>query len=354
MSEDFYFQLALQEAWKYQIHTLPNPAVGALLLDENGKILSIGTHKKHKTMHAELNALQIGFHQLGGSNEILALHDPFALQDYLLKNHQGRFKTCSLFVTLEPCSHKGSTPSCANLLAKLGIQKVWIGTKDNHPLACKGEKILLENGIQTSMLSPHSESLAKNILYPFSCLQNNGQFIFYKYAQRLDGSINGGIISSLESRKKTHEWRGSVDLLVVSGKTVRMDRPILDTRLTPHLKAPDILIITKNKDKIDNNIPLFSVPQRKVFFADDVTALKCLSKIGHYKTAMIEGGSEFLKSCEPFLDMIAVFLAPTFNAHTHTRMSLTHSWVLYHSQQIQDSQDMLLWLGKTDTPTHPL
>lgn len=135
---EFYMELALQEAWKYQGLTLPNPAVGALLLGEHGEILSIAAHQRAGSPHAEVLALQEGYARLSGNADILALHDSSQIHDYLLAHSQGIFRHCTLYVTLEPCNHYGQTPPCSELLARLKPKSVIIGKRDPNPKASGG------------------------------------------------------------------------------------------------------------------------------------------------------------------------------------------------------------------------
>ena len=116
--------LAISEAWKYQGLTYPNPAVGCTVVGEHGEILAVEAHHKAGEPHAEVNALKAAYYKLTQDDTILSLTSSFDIHNYLLKNHNNIFKNCSLYSTLEPCSHIGKTPACANLIAKLGIKNV--------------------------------------------------------------------------------------------------------------------------------------------------------------------------------------------------------------------------------------
>lgn len=346
---DFAFALALERAWEYQLCTLPNPAVGAALLGKNGEIIAIGAHRVAGAPHAEVVALQKGYAILSGDDTIETLQDSSEIHEYLRQNHNGIFADCSLLVTLEPCNHEGKTPPCAALLIAMRLKQVLFALPDPTKQASGGSAALNAAGVLCAPFGNSQQLLqAKHLLHPFATLQQKGKFICFKLAQRLDGSLDGGLISSLQSRTLTHTWRGAFDLLVISGKTIRTDRPTLDTRLVESATAPDVLILTRDESSIDRSIPLFHI-ERMVHFADSTDIFRSLQKLGDYKNIMIEGGAELFASVESHLDMIAIFLAPELSEKGHIRIHSTHKWKMWHSQQISseaDSANALLWLGQ--------
>lgn len=295
----FYMQLALNEAWKYQGLTYPNPAVGTLLLDSTGKILSISAHKEAGKPHAEVLALQESFAILSGNSSILSLTDSHAIHDYLMTHHQGLFKTSTLYVTLEPCNHTGKTPPCAALIESLGIKTVIIGCKDPNPQASGGIKRLTQSG--ATVISGILEKECHDLIEPF-VLWNKKRFVFMKWAQTLNGIVDGGRISGEESQKRVHRLRDKTDLLIIGGETVRKDRPTLDARLV-NGKAPDVLILSKTSD-FDHSIPLFNVPDRKVHVADSPLLLE------QYNFIMCESGGGLFEILKKYLDWNLTIIAP--------------------------------------------
>ncbi|MEA1916806.1 MAG: bifunctional diaminohydroxyphosphoribosylaminopyrimidine deaminase/5-amino-6-(5-phosphoribosylamino)uracil reductase RibD, partial [Campylobacterota bacterium] len=247
---DFYMNLAIDEAWKYQGLTYPNPAVGSVIVGEKFGLLSIEAHRRSGKPHAEINALRSAFFALTQNSEILEFTTSHDIHNYLLKNHNNIFTTCTIFVTLEPCNHIGKTPSCASLLKELNFKKIYIATPDLNAIASNGAKQLqnVEFGI--------CERRALELLEPFKRWQQS-RFIFFKWAFRLDGTIDGGAVSTKNSRVNVHQMRDVCDLLIIGGNTVRVDRPTLDARVIDG-KAPDILIYSKSHD-FDEDIPLFKI-----------------------------------------------------------------------------------------------
>jgi diaminohydroxyphosphoribosylaminopyrimidine deaminase/5-amino-6-(5-phosphoribosylamino)uracil reductase len=282
--------LALREAWKYQGLTYPNPAVGCTIIDENGALLAVEAHKKAGFAHAEVLALQNAYYKLTDDSSILELESSTKIHEFLLKNHNNCFKNITLYTTLEPCSHVGKTPSCASLISSLGVKKVYIGFNDINDVASGGTAIMKEFGVdvKSGVLARECEDL----ITPFNRWSKE-RFVFFKWAQRLDGSTDGSV-SSLKSRKHVHAMRNLCDLLVIGGNTVREDRPTLDARLVDG-KAPDILIISRKKE-FDKTIPLFKVPNREVFIESD------FARLDSYNNIMIEGTKKLFELSKQYVD----------------------------------------------------
>ena len=276
IDDNFYMKLAIDEAWKYQLLTYPNPAVGCVIV-KDGKLLAIEAHKESGQAHAEVNALKSAFLKIYPNSVLKTKSKADEIHKYLIENHDNFFNDCEIYVTLEPCNHIGKTPSCANLLKHLNPKRVIISVKDPNIKASGGIETLKESNIEVSLGILENEGF--NLLLPFISWQNK-TCIFFKMAQTLNGSIDGKI-SSNRALAYVHTLRDKIDLLVIGGNSVRVDKPTLDARYIAG-KAPDIMIYSKNK-MFDNNIPLFKIPDRKVLISDD------LFKLLDYKFVMIEG-----------------------------------------------------------------
>ena len=163
--------------------------------------------------------------------------------------------------------------------------------------------------------------------------ENN--FIFFKWAQRLNGTTDGIEISSHQSRKNVHAMRNVCDLLVIGGNTVRVDRPTLDARLVEG-KAPDILILSREK-KFDRTIPLFSVANRKVFIENNFSRLEA------YKNIMIEGTSTMYQLSHEYVDMYLSYTAPKFGGSEIFNISNEKIEILNIEQE---TQDIIMWMKK--------
>jgi diaminohydroxyphosphoribosylaminopyrimidine deaminase/5-amino-6-(5-phosphoribosylamino)uracil reductase len=332
MTDEFYMQLALDEAWKYQGLTYPNPAVGCTVVGEAGELLAVEAHHKAGEPHAEVNALKFAYYKLTQNKEILKLHNSEEIHTFLLQNHNNIFKNCSLYSTLEPCSHVGKTPSCANLIAQLGIKNLYIGVEDSHLIAAKGNKILLKSGLHVTI---HVEKQrCEALLFPFQKFMQE-KFVFFKWAQRLNGTTDAGTISSNKSRKNVHAMRNVCDLLVIGGNTVRQDRPTLDARLVKG-KAPDILILSREQD-FDTTIPLFNVKNREVYIASDFSLLK------NYKNIMIEGSAKMYELSRNVVDYYLCYLAPSFGGHEGFKNIEDKFDILNASKE---DEDIIMWMKR--------
>jgi len=189
-------------------YTNPNPLVGAVIV-KDGKIIGEGYHKKYGDAHAEVNAFNNAKEDVTGA---------------------------TMYVTLEPCSHFGKTPPCANAIIKKGIKKVVIAMEDpNHLVAGKGINILKEHGIE--VITGVMEQEAKKLNEVFIKFITSGlPFCILKTAMTLDGKIaaytgDSKWITNEESRKYVHELRHKFSSIMVGIGTVIADDPLLTTRL---------------------------------------------------------------------------------------------------------------------------
>ncbi len=266
IDDNFYMRLAIDEAWKHQLLTYPNPDVGCVIV-KNQRLLAVEAHKEAGMPHAEVNALKTAYLKDNPNSILKTKNSSFDIHQFLLQNHNGFFNDCEIYVTLEPCNHIGKTPSCANLLKELKPKRIIISVKDPNKQATGGLETLKNENINVTLGILEKDGL--NLILPFISWQNKS-CIFFKMAQTLNGSIDGKI-SSNRALAYVHTLRDKIDLLVIGGNSVRIDKPTLDTRYIQG-KNPDIFIYSKNK-VFDNNIPLFKIPHRKVLISDDLYTL---------------------------------------------------------------------------------
>ncbi|TLD83557.1 riboflavin biosynthesis protein RibD [Helicobacter sp. MIT 11-5569] len=344
LAHHFYLDLCLQCAWKEQLKTLPNPAVASLVLDKNGAILSLEAHKECGKPHAEVLALQKAYAILSGDNAILSLEDSCAIHTYLLENAIPYFKEITLYVTLEPCGSRknGKTLSCAALLRELKPKCIVIAAQDSSKNA-KGGAQELENAGIAVIKAWEVESLkeiytkAKALLIPFNVLQMKGRFMLFKYASRLDGSINGGQISEKTAQSLMHDYRTKADFLLISGESVRVDNPRLDTRFaTLAHKNPNVAILTRQKD-FPKTAQLFKVPNRNVKILHHLKEMESLQGF-----IFCEGGAGLFCALQDSIDVLLVILNPSFKKDSKLTMQLNANFSVLHSTQVQN--DVFLWL----------
>ncbi|MEO1653709.1 MAG: bifunctional diaminohydroxyphosphoribosylaminopyrimidine deaminase/5-amino-6-(5-phosphoribosylamino)uracil reductase RibD, partial [Bacteroidota bacterium] len=187
----------------------PNPLVGAVIV-WNQKIIGEGWHNKYGEAHAEVNAIQ-------------SVTDPTLLSE------------SSIYVNLEPCSHHGKTPPCADLLIKHQFKKVCIAHMDPNPLvAGNGVAKLQEAGIEVELgiLEEEAQYLNRRFL---RFMKDQRPYVIFKWAETADGfmareNFDSKWISNLLSRKLVHKWRAEEDGIMVGKNTARWDNPKLTVR----------------------------------------------------------------------------------------------------------------------------
>lgn len=181
----------------------PNPYVGCVVLDKNGNIISEGFHRKYGENHAE--------------------------RDALLKLENGEEKDGTLVVNLEPCTHFGKTPPCADLIISRGIKNVIISNIDPNPVAANGVKKLQSAGINVITGVLENEGKILNEVF-FKNIEEKLPFLALKTASTLDGKIasktgDSKWITSDRARKYAHALRLKYDCILTSSATVIADNP---------------------------------------------------------------------------------------------------------------------------------
>jgi len=327
VGDRFYMDLALQQAWRHQLLTYPNPPVGAAVVHD-GRLLSVAAHRAAGAPHAEVEALREACYALTHDPAIRNLSDPAAIHDYL-RSHCRLLRGATLYVTLEPCTHHGKTPPCSSLITDLGISRVVIGTTDPNPEAAGGVEWLRQKGVEVVLGVCEQE--AKDLIEPFARWQK-GRFVFFKLAQTINGAIAPGSISSPASKHFMHRLRSKIDLLLIGGNTVRIDRPVLDARLAGG-RAPDVAIYSKHRT-FDKTIPLFGIEGRSVLVTDDLE-----KALEGRRFVMIEGGAGMLEATKSIVHWYLYFVAPRSTHHQNYRAELEMEYL--HSRFL--GGDTLIW-----------
>ena len=199
-----------------EYYVAPNPMVGAVLVESGAcraeRIVGEGWHKQFGGAHAEVNCFRDA-EQRGITN----------------------FKDCTLYVSLEPCSHYGKTPPCTQLIIEKGVKKVVIGMTDPHPLvAGKGIEQLREHGIE--VVAGVMEAECRELNKRFVCLhEQHRPYVILKWAQTKDGFIDRGeigqeplIISTPVTKQLVHKMRAENMAIMVGTNTVIKDNPRLN------------------------------------------------------------------------------------------------------------------------------
>ena len=210
----------MHEYWMTQALVLAAAAgedvpVGAVII-KDGRLIASAHNCREKDnspfAHAEILAMEQAAKELGSR----------------------RLTGCILYVTLEPCSHQGKTPSCTEAIIENKIHKVVIGSKDPNPLV-KGIEILKENGIEvvTGVLQKECEEMNRVF---FHYIKTGKPYILMKYAMTLDGKIatrsgKSKWITGEEAREAVHQTRNDYSGIMVGVNTILQDDPLLTCRI---------------------------------------------------------------------------------------------------------------------------
>ena len=234
--------------------TAPNPMVGALLV-RDGRVMARGLHRAWGEAHAELDVLEDARRQ--------GL-DP---------------ASCTLVVTLEPCSHHGRTPPCVDAILGAGIRHVVIGVKDPNPVAAGGAERLAGAGVRVEFGAAAQECL-DNIADFLHFRNSRRAWLTLKLASTLDGRIADHTgrsrgISSPESLEYVHWLRGRVQAVLVGGGTFYADNPMLTVRETGR-DLPDQPLAVVAASNLPEKSSAFSLlrerPGSTIFFTGKAAA----------------------------------------------------------------------------------
>ena len=329
-NDKILMNLAIYKAWKYQGITYPNPAVGALVVDGKGEIVAIEAHQKAGTSHAEVLALLSAYEEITNQKLPIDKLNPILAHRFLTTYAKDIFKDCSIYVTLEPCSHIGKTPSCASLLIDIGIKRVVVATTDPISSHSGGIDIMKYQGIKVTV--GVEEKKAKELIEPFLIWQNRA-FVLFKIAQTFNGKIGGGYLSCESSLIHTHKLREVSNKILIGGNTVRVDRPKLDCRFLEDTIPPDVYIYSNN-DNFDRDIALFNIPHRSIEVGDNLSFLDNPSFI------IIEGGEGMLNAIKDKIDWLLIYQTSTVSTNDKD-YKLNLSTQSLHQRKM--GKDVMLW-----------
>ncbi|MDC1395141.1 bifunctional diaminohydroxyphosphoribosylaminopyrimidine deaminase/5-amino-6-(5-phosphoribosylamino)uracil reductase RibD [Bacteroidia bacterium] len=209
--DEIYINRCLELAKQGELQVAPNPMVGCVIV-HNGKIVAEGYHEKFGESHAEVNA----FDNLSADIDTTQ---------------------CDVYVSLEPCSHFGNTPPCANLIIEKRPNRLIIGMLDpNKKVAGNGVKIILEAGIdiKAGVLEQECRELNKKFVTAHSYER---PYITLKWAETKDGYMarnsndsSSAKISNSKNDTKVHHFRATHQAILVGAGTVNTDIPSLNVR----------------------------------------------------------------------------------------------------------------------------
>jgi diaminohydroxyphosphoribosylaminopyrimidine deaminase/5-amino-6-(5-phosphoribosylamino)uracil reductase len=227
--DELYMQRCLDLASLAGVNAAPNPMVGAVIVFED-EIIGEGYHQYFGGPHAEVNAIKS-----------------------IRKEDINKISKSTIYVSLEPCSHTGKTPPCADLLIASNFKRVVIGCKDpNELVAGNGIKKIEEAGIETTVGVLESKCIKLNKRF-FTFQTKKRPYVILKWAQTKDGFIDINRdeidktrkinwISDPDTQSMVHYWRSKEQAILVGWKTIENDNPSLTVREVKGLNPLRIII----------------------------------------------------------------------------------------------------------------
>jgi diaminohydroxyphosphoribosylaminopyrimidine deaminase / 5-amino-6-(5-phosphoribosylamino)uracil reductase len=244
----------------------------------------------------------------------------------------------TMYVTLEPCAHWGTTPPCADRVIEAGVTRVVIGARDPNPDAAGGIERLQAAGVEVELTDSFE---ARRLHEAFRTRASLGRpFVIYKVAMTLDGRIEvpgERWVSGVESRRLVHELRAHVDAVAVGAGTARADRPRLDAREVETPRGqPRRIVFSRN--------PLPDGLDLEVHSGPLIDELRLLAVEG-VQSLLLEGGPTLAAAflAEGLIDKVLVFVAPTLVGEGRSPVApLLSALALSHLTATQVGDDVLL------------
>ena len=272
-----HFGRALELAERGRGKTRDHPLVGAVVV-RDGEVVGEGWYEFDGLRHAEVIALDRAGDAARGA---------------------------TLYVTLEPCSHHGRTPPCAEAVVAAGVARVVVGARDPNPVVDgRGLERLREAGIDVELLDDLDARRQNEAWRVWKSLGR--PFVTYKAAVTLDARVTvpgRRWVSGEESRRRVHELRAASDAVAVGMGTVRADAPRLDARNVDAAKQPRRLAFGRGPLPEGSELELRTGPPEE--------ELRALAADG-VQSLLLEGGPTIATAflAAGFVDKILLFVAP--------------------------------------------
>ncbi|MBL7818684.1 MAG: bifunctional diaminohydroxyphosphoribosylaminopyrimidine deaminase/5-amino-6-(5-phosphoribosylamino)uracil reductase RibD [Saprospiraceae bacterium] len=219
--------------------TSPNPSVGAVIVDAQGRIIGEGWTSPYGGAHAEVNAI----------NAVKSEDVPL-------------LQTSTIYVTLEPCFHFGKTPPCVDLILRSKIPHVVVAYIDPFPeVAGKSIEKLRQNGVEVEVLvlTQRQVTPSSSLLPFFTNIAQKRPYIILKWAETADGFIGQSdkaiAISNVYVKRLVHKWRSEADAIMVGTETAALDNPELTNRYY-YGKSPKRIVIDRQR-RLSEKLHLF-------------------------------------------------------------------------------------------------
>lgn len=250
----------------------PNPMVGCVIV-RDGRIIGEGWHRKYGGPHAEVNAVA----------------------DVEANGHGDLLRESTLYVNLEPCSHWGKTPPCADLIIEKGIPRVVVGCIDSYcEVSGRGVAKMRDAGIDVTVGMLERECLHFN--RRFFTAQNLGRpYIILKWAQTSDGCLDAvrpsaqipaAWMTGEAARILVHRWRAEEDAILIGSRTALLDDPALTVR---HWRGRNPLrVVIDRRLTLTPTLRVFNEDAPTVLFTSEAYKAEAEVMFAEYQTVTIE------------------------------------------------------------------
>ena len=344
--------------------TYPNPLVGSVLV-YNNLIIGEGWHHKPGMAHAEVHAITNSKTNAVTAKILLASG---------ISSHQQLLKKASLYVSLEPCSHTGKTPPCADLIIASGIKNVIVGCVDPNPKVAGKGIVKLQNAgctVTQGVLEDKCKELNTRF---FTFQEKKRPYVFLKWAQTTQGFIAPATkdkqqpiwISNTFARQKVHQQRTQEQGIVIGTNTALLDNPSLTSRdwfgnsptrlvIDRDLKIPKTaaifndkaptIIITKVRQKNTQNTS--TIYEYSSFEKNLAQSICAIAQKHNLQSVIIEGGTKTLQTFidEDLWDQAFVYdgkislekgiKAPVLNTRLHSKKNIKDTNLFIYKNNTQ-------------------
>ena len=288
MTDSDYILRCVELARNGEYYVPPNPMVGALLVNPaDDTIFAEGWHHRYGEGHAEVECFRAADQKMAGLSEdaISAMYGGF-----------------TLYVSLEPCSHYGKTPPCADLIISKGVKRVVIGCLDPNPqVAGRGVQKLRDAGIEVTV--GVEEQACRELNKRFLCLhEKHRPYVILKWAQTADGFVDlirkDGtplVISTPVTKQLVHKMRAENMAIMVGTRTALLDNPSLLT--TRWSGRNPVRIVLDRHHRIPKDAKIFSDDAPTIVYDECTEWSFILSDLAqrNIHSVMVEGGTTLLK-----------------------------------------------------------
>ena len=308
MTDSEYILRCVELAKNGQYYVAPNPMVGAVLVEKSDvrsqmsdeKIFAEGWHHKYGEAHAEVECFRQAEKKMAGLTEA---------------EKAAKYKTMTLYVSLEPCSHYGKTPPCADLIVSKGVKRVVVGCLDPNPqVAGRGVQKLLDAGIEVTV--GVEQQACRDLNKRFLCLhEKHRPYVILKWAQTADGFVDRErevrnqkseirnqksedseplVISTAVTKQLVHKMRAENMAIMVGTNTVLLDNPRL---LNTHWEGRSPIRVTLDRHHvIPADARIFSGDAETIVYRDRTDWPFVLSDLAarNIHSILVEGGPALL------------------------------------------------------------